>query len=72
MYAVLITLIVWRLYPTLRPGSFFLIFVGSCVAFYFVWKWVFFDRRAELDEKVPIPAKELRKRRKQFFENLPR
>jgi len=35
-------------------------------------RWVFFQRRAELNKKIPVSSKELRKRKKEFFDSLER
>jgi len=51
LYAVLVTGIVWRFNPTLPYGALVLIFVGFCIAFYFLWIWVFVERPAELAKK---------------------
>jgi hypothetical protein len=42
------------------------------ILFSFVWRWVFFERSAELDKKIPVSSKELRKRKKEFFDSLER
>jgi hypothetical protein len=70
--AVLATIAILPFYPALRPRSVLLIFVGLCVVFYFVWIWVFYERPAELEKKVPISSKELRRRKKEFYDSLPR
>ena len=61
LYAVVVTLIVWRFNPTLHFGALFLIFAGFSVAFYFLWILVFVERPAELAKKLPISGKELRR-----------
>jgi len=71
LYAVLVTGIVWRFNPTLPYGALVLIFVGFCIAFYFLWIWVFVERPAELAKKLPISSKELRRKRQEFYDNLP-
>jgi len=38
--------------------------------FSFVWRWVFFERGPELDRKIPVSSKELRRRNKEFFDDL--
>jgi hypothetical protein len=76
MYAIgsagLTTAAIWPLYPTFRPRAMLLIFVGFCVVFFFVWNWVFYERPAELDKKLPISSRELRRRKKEFYDSLPR
>jgi len=72
LYAVLVTGIVWRFNPTHSYGALVLIFVGFCIAFYFLWIWVFVERPAELAKKLPISSKELRRKRQEFYDNLPK
>ena len=40
------------------------------VGLYFVGVWAAVDRPAELDKKIPVNSKELRRRRKQFYDWL--
>lgn len=68
--ALLVTTLIRGSNPTLRPGTILLIIGGFCVAFYFLWTWVFFERPAELDKKLPINSKELRRKRKEFFDSF--
>jgi hypothetical protein len=49
-----------------------LIFSGLFIGFYFAWRWVFFERLDELDKKFPVSSKELRRRKKEFYDSLPR
>jgi hypothetical protein len=72
LYAVVVALIVWRFNPTLRSGALFLIFAVFSVAFYFLWIWVFVERPAELAKKLPISGKELRRKRQEFYDSLPK
>lgn len=39
-------------------------------SFFPVWRWVFFERGPELDRKIPVSSKELRRRKKEFFDDL--
>ena len=59
-------------HPNVRPIFLLVIFVAMWVLFRIVWGWVFFQRRAELDKKIPVSSKELRKRKKKFFDSLQR
>jgi hypothetical protein len=70
--AIFMTLLIGRLNPSLKGSALLLIFAGACVASYFVWNWMFFERPAELNKKIPISSKELRGRTKEFYDNLPR
>jgi hypothetical protein len=69
--AMFVTLLIGRLSSPLKGGALFLIFVGAYLASYSVWNWVFFERPAELNKKMPISSKELRRRTKEFYDNLP-
>ena len=59
-------------HPNVRPIFLLVIFVAMWILFRIVWGWVFFQRRAELDKKIPVSSKELRKRKKEFFDSLER
>ena len=59
-------------HPKVRPLFLAVIFVVMLVLFRIAWGWIFFQRRAELDKKIPVSSKELRKRKKEFFDNLER
>ena len=59
-------------HPNVRPIFLVVIFIVMLVLFRIVWGWIFFQRRAELDKKIPVSSKELRKRKKEFFDNLER
>lgn len=72
LYAVVVTLMVWGLKPTLRTGVLFRIFGGFCIAFYFLWTWFFVERPAELAKRLPISSKELRRKRQDFYDSLPK
>jgi hypothetical protein len=68
--AGLVTLSVVRLFSSLTIPV--LIFVGSFIASLFVWNWILFVRRTELNKKLPISSKELHSRTKEFYDSLPR
>jgi hypothetical protein len=70
--ATLLTVLIRSMNPGLRPGAVFVIFLGACIACYLVWNWIFFERAAELEKRIPISSKELRRRTKEFYDNLPR
>jgi hypothetical protein len=59
-------------HPKVRPIFLLVIFVAMWVLFRIVWGWVFFQRRAELNKKILVSSKELRKRKKEFFDSLER
>jgi hypothetical protein len=71
-------LVIWRYYlghlpnPFLRFGILSLIFVVLSVAFYKLWIWVFFVHPAEIAERHPPTGKELRWKRKRFFDSFPK
>jgi hypothetical protein len=59
-------------HPNVRPIFLLVTFVVVWLLFRIVWGWVFFQRRAELDKKIHVSSKELRKRKKEFFDSLDR
>jgi len=50
----------------------FIIFAASNAGCYLIWNWVFFVRPAELKKRLPITGEELRRKRKEFYDSLPR
>jgi len=53
--------------------SFFcLIFMILTAALYVVWTWFFFIHPDEICRKVPTSNKELRRRTRRYFDNLPK
>jgi hypothetical protein len=70
--AVLTVVAIEPIYPAIRPRSLLIVFFLLWILFSFVWRWVFFERSAELDKKIPVSSKELRKRKKEFFDSLER
>jgi hypothetical protein len=60
------------LYPVFRPRSLLIVFFVLWVLFSFVWRWVFFERGPELDKKIPVSSKELRRRKRAYFDDLQR
>jgi hypothetical protein len=71
-------LIIWKrfiwqqLSPALGFALFLLIFIVLAAAFYVPLKWIFFEHPAEISKKLPISSRELRKKKTQFFDNLPK
>ena len=59
-------------HPNVRPIFLLAIFIAMWLLFRVVWGWVFFQRRAELDKTIHARSKELRKRKKEFFDSLDR
>jgi len=57
-------------HPNVRPIFLLVMFVAMWLLFRIVWGWVFFQRLAELDKKIHVSSKELRKRKKEFFDSL--
>jgi hypothetical protein len=47
-------------------------FAASCGVIYLVWEWIFITRPQQVKKNVPITSAELRRRRKRFFDSLPR
>jgi hypothetical protein len=71
MYATLVTGIIYGLS---RPplGWVFVLFVALWIGFYFAGVWAAVDRPAELNRKLPLSSKELRRRKKEFYDWLAR
>lgn len=72
--AALVTFMILGFDPTLRTSGaiLFVIFATSYTVCYLVWNWAFFVRRVELTKKLPITGEELRRKRKEFYDSLPR
>lgn len=68
MYATLVTGIIYGLWRALHIGSVLSIFVCLWIGFYFTGIWVAVDRPAELKSKLPFSGKELRRRKKEFYD----
>jgi hypothetical protein len=63
---------IWRLIgPTIGLVSFLVTFIVFAVVFYSFLEW-FRKRPDEIAKRVPTPSKELRRKTKQFFDNLPK
>ena len=60
------------LYPSFRPRSLLIVFLVLWILFSFVWRWVFFERGPELKKRIPVSSKELRRRKKEYFDDLQR
>ena len=69
--AVLTIIAIWPL-NVVQWHLLLLMFIGLCIAYYFVWNWVFYERPAELEKKLPITSKELRRRKKEFYDSPPK
>jgi hypothetical protein len=64
---------IWRLISqTLGIVAFVGTFIVFSVVFYSLLEWLFWKRPDEIAKRVPTPSKELRRKTKQFFDNLPR
>jgi len=68
--AVLTVVAIEPIYPAIRPRSLLIVFFLLWFLFSFVWRWVFFERGPELHRKIPVSSKELRQRKKEFFDDL--
>jgi membrane protein implicated in regulation of membrane protease activity len=64
-----VALIVWKL--SIGIVAFLVTFVVLAVVFYSFLEW-FSDRPDEIAKRVPTSSKELRRKTKQFFDNLPK
>jgi len=70
--AVLTVVAFGGLYPDFRPRFLLIAFLVLWILFSFGWRWVFFERGPELDKKIPVSSKELRRRKKEYFDDLQR
>jgi hypothetical protein len=70
VFAPFVSGIVYWLSGGLRFGFLVAIFVALWIGFYFAGIWTAVDRPAELDRKIPINSKELRKNRNAFYDWL--
>lgn len=70
VYMVLAGLALHGLWPRFGMYASLPILGGLGIGFYFVGKWVFIDRPAELNRKYPTGSAELRRQRKAFFDSL--
>ena len=48
------------------------VFIGAFCVSALVMDWLFFARTEELRKKLPISSKELQRKTKEFYDNLPR
>jgi phosphate/sulfate permease len=75
--AVGVALIVWKLsFWRLISSTLGLIFftvaaIVFAVVFYSILEW-YWNRPAQLSKRIPISSKELRRRTKQFYDDLPK
>lgn len=78
LFAAAAALIVWKLSiwrvvgPTFGLVFFFVTFIVFAVVLYSFLEWLFRKRPDEIAKAVPTPSKELRRKTKQFFDNLPK
>jgi hypothetical protein len=78
LFAAPAALIVWKLSiwrvigPTSGLAFFVVTFIVFAVVLYLLFEWLFRKRPDEIAKRIPAPSKELRRRTKQFFDNLPK
>jgi hypothetical protein len=78
VFAAAAALIVWKLSiwrvigPTFGLVFFLVTFVVFAVVLYSFLEWLFRKRPDEIANRVPTPSKELLRRKKQYFDNLPK
>jgi glucan phosphoethanolaminetransferase (alkaline phosphatase superfamily) len=71
-------LVVWKLSfwrvisQTVGLVAFLVTFIVFALVFYMLFEWLFRKRPDEIARRVPTPSKELRRKTKQFFDNLPK
>jgi hypothetical protein len=71
MFGFLPVVILTRSESPVRPGIALLAYCGVSLAVYFASVWLLIDHREKI-ESEPLDSKELRRRRKEFFSNLPK
>jgi len=69
-WGTLITFMVQEHWPGLHILPILLIFSALWIGFYFAGIWAIIDRPAELNRKFPISSRELRRRKKEFYDWL--
>jgi hypothetical protein len=67
-FGSLVAITTRHVWPGLNISLILLLFVVLCVGFYFTGVWMMVDHPAELHRKFPISSKELRRRRKEFYD----
>jgi hypothetical protein len=78
VFAAAAALIVWKVSiwrvigPTFGLVFFLVTFVVFAVVLYSFLEWLFRKRPDEIAKRVPTPSKELLRRKKQYFDNLPK
>jgi predicted PurR-regulated permease PerM len=76
--AALATLIVWKLSisrvisQAIGLVAFLVTFLIFSVVFYSLLGWLFWKGPDEIAKKVPTSSKELRRKTKEFYDNLPK
>jgi predicted PurR-regulated permease PerM len=68
MFAPVITAILHNFWPELPIALILLTFVCLCIGFYFTGIWMLVERPTELERKFPVSSKELRRRKKEFYD----
>jgi hypothetical protein len=64
---------IWRVIGPIFGFVFYLVtFVVLTVVFYFFLEWLFMNRPDEIARKVPTSSKELGRKKKRYFGNLPK
>jgi hypothetical protein len=67
-FGSLIAATIRGVWPGMPLALTFLTLVCLWIGFYFTGIWMLVERPAELDKKFPISSKELRRRRKEFYD----
>jgi disulfide bond formation protein DsbB len=67
-YATLITAMVGSFWSGTRIALIVIMFIALWIGFYFAGIWTMVERPAELNRKFPISSKELRRRKKAFYD----
>jgi len=70
MYAFVLTLIAYGFWPRIPFVAALTLIIVLWIGIYFTGLWTILYRPKEFDKKIPISSKELRRRRKQFYDEL--
>jgi cytochrome c biogenesis protein ResB len=68
IYGALIMMVIYAYWPSMSIAVFLLLSSAVCIAVYWAGRWI--QARKELNKKLPMSSKELRRRKKEFYERL--
>src|ERR1700757_4440894 len=68
IYGALIMMVICAYWPGMSIAVFLLLSSAVCIAVYWAGRWI--HARKELNKKLPVSSKELRRRKKDFYDRL--